>query len=66
MENPFKKIGHPPKEAPKDLKKKVMDDVSAFKFFVEAVSLFSVNYGQAVESFFKKRKQNSNHKPTNK
>ena len=56
MENPFKKLGHPPKEVPANLKKKVMDDVKAFKFFYELISLFTVNYTEAAEAFFKKRR----------
>ena len=57
-ENPFKKIGVPPKEAPKELKKKVMDEVNALKFMMETASLFSTNYGRVVESFFKKKNKN--------
>ena len=55
--NPFKKLGQPPKEVPKELKKKVMDDVNSFKLFAEVVSLFSSNYSEVVASFFKKRKK---------
>ena len=57
-ENPFKKIGEPPKEVPKVLKKKVMNNVNTLKFIMETASLFSTNYSNAVESFFKKRKSN--------
>lgn len=56
MENPFKKLDHPPKEVPIELKKKVMDDVKAFTFFTEVLGLFSSNYAQAAESFFQKRR----------
>ncbi len=56
MDNPFKKIDQPPKEVPVDLKKKVMDDASAFILFTEVATLFSSNYTEAVESFFKSRK----------
>jgi hypothetical protein len=59
MENPFKKLVHPPKEAPKELKDKVMNDISAFKLFADFFGLFSHNYAQAAESFFKKRKNNN-------
>lgn len=62
MENPFKKLVHPPKEAPKELKKKVMNDISAFKLFTDVVGLFSFNYAQAAESFFKKRDNKNNTK----
>ncbi len=58
MDNPFKKIGQPPKEVPEDLKKKVMGDIAAFKLFMETASLFSVNYAEAAESFFKKKNHN--------
>lgn len=52
-ENPFKKIGTPPKEAPTDLKKKVMDDVNTAKFIMEVTSLFSSNFAATLESLFK-------------
>ena len=60
MENPFKKLVHPPKEAPKELKNKVMSDISSFKLFMDIAGLFSFNYTQAAESFFKKRKNKEN------
>jgi len=55
MDNPFKKIGHPPRPVPEELKKKVMDDVSAYLLFMDVATLFSSNYTEAIESFFKKR-----------
>lgn len=57
MENPFKKIGHPLKEEPKDLKKNVFENIAAFKIFMEFASLFSLNYSKAVQSFFEKKKK---------
>jgi hypothetical protein len=57
MDNPFKKIGLPPKEVPEELKEKVMDDVSAFLLFMDVATLFSSNYTEAIESFFKKREE---------
>jgi|TARA_R110000868_G_scaffold61116_4_gene185897 hypothetical protein len=60
MENPFKKLDHPPKKVPEELKKKVMDDVKAFAFFSEVIGLFSSNYAEAAESFFKKRRAKNN------
>lgn len=56
-ENPFKKIGLPPQEVPKDLKKKVMDDVNSVKFLMEITDLFSSNYAETLESFFKTKKR---------
>lgn len=58
-ENPFKKLGIPPQEVPIELKKKVMDEVNAIKLFMEVAGLFSSNYAQTLESFFK-TKNNSN------
>ena len=55
MENPFKQIGQPPKEAPKEMKKEVMENVNAFKLFIDMMSLFSFNYAKAVETFLKRK-----------
>jgi predicted transcriptional regulator len=52
-ENPFKKIGNPPKEVPTDLKKKIMDDVNSAKLIMEVTSLFSSNFAETLESFLK-------------
>ncbi len=60
MDNPFKKIGQPPKEVPEELKEKVMDDVSAYLLFMEVTTLFSSNYSEAIESFLKKRDDKKN------
>lgn len=57
-ENPFKKLGQPLKEVPVELKNKVMDDIATLKFVMETASLFSSNYANAIESFFKKREDN--------
>ncbi|WP_339918773.1 hypothetical protein [uncultured Flavobacterium sp.] len=64
-ENPFKKIGLPPQEVPKELKQKVMDDVNAVKFIMEVTSLFSSNYASTIESMFKTKNKNNNN-DTNK
>ncbi|HAT65776.1 MAG TPA: hypothetical protein DCS66_14490 [Flavobacteriaceae bacterium] len=60
MDNPFKKLVHPPKEAPEKLKEKVMADIAAFKLFKDFAGLFSSNYADAAESFFKKRRKPKN------
>lgn len=65
MDNPFKKIGQPPKEVPAELKKKVMDDVSAYLLFMEVATLFSSNFSEAVESFLEKRKKNRDNNKNN-
>lgn len=62
MNNPFKNIGQPLKEEPKEMKKNVFKDIAAFKFFMELASLFSLNYSEAVQSFFEKRKNNIKNK----
>jgi len=59
MDNPFKKLVHPPKEAPEKLKEKVAD-IAAFKLFKDFAGLFSSNYADAAESFFKKRRKPKN------
>ena len=59
MENPFKKIGHPPKEAPKKMKKEVMDNVNSFKLFIDMMSLFSIDYAEAIEAFFNRKNKKS-------
>ena len=42
MDNPFKKLVHPPKEAPEKLKEKVMADIAAFKLFKDFAGLFLI------------------------
>lgn len=61
-ENPFKKIGLPPQEVPKELKQKVMDDVNTLKFILEVTSLFSSNYAATIESMFKTKNNNNDSK----
>ena len=65
MENPFKKLNQPPKEVPKELKKKVMDDIASYKLFSEIAGVFSSNYASVAESFFKQRKQNKSNNSSN-
>tara|TARA_B100001750_G_C14916025_1_gene306939 strand:- start:95 stop:295 length:201 start_codon:yes stop_codon:yes gene_type:complete len=60
MENPFKKLNEPLKEVPKELRKKVMDDIAAFKLFSDIAGVFSSNYASVVESFFIKREKKRN------
>ncbi len=57
MENPFKKIGQPPKPLPKELKKKLMDDIAMVQLLMDTTSLFTANYANAIESFFKNNKR---------
>ena len=53
MENSFKKIGYPPKQPPKKLKKKILEDLSAIKLLIDMTDLFSNKYMDTVESFLK-------------
>jgi ferritin len=57
-ENAFKKLGMPPKAVPKDLKKKVLDDIEAFNLFMELASFFSSDYAKTLNNFLSKRKRN--------
>lgn len=52
-ENPFKKLGYPPKEVPNDLKQKVMSEVASAKLIMDLASLFTSNYSATIESLFK-------------
>ena len=56
-ENPFKKIGNPPVEAPIHLKKKVMDGVESIKLIQEVSSLFTFNYASVFSGILKKIKK---------
>lgn len=56
MKNPFKKIGYPKKEAPKEMKKQVMESVNSFKLLLDMMSLFSLYYVKSVETLFNKKK----------
>lgn len=57
MENPFKKIAHPQKKAPNELKVKVMSDIARIKLFEEVTNLFMFNYPKAAKAFFEKKKK---------
>lgn len=55
MENSFKKIGEPPSEVPKGLKKKVVKDITSFKLLTDFFELFFNDFGKVAESIFKKK-----------
>lgn len=50
MENPFKKILHD-EEVPKELKKKVLNDVSLIKLSLDIADLFAVKYPSVIGDF---------------
>jgi hypothetical protein len=54
-ENPFKKLGQPPKEVPAELKQKVMGEVASAKLLMDMASLFTTNYSATVGSMFKQK-----------
>ncbi|GGX30261.1 hypothetical protein [Aquimarina muelleri] len=56
-ENPFKKIGIPNKEVPKELKEKVMSEIASLKLVTDIASLFTSNYQATMASFFKVKKK---------
>ena len=55
-ENPFKKLGVPPKEVPVELKKKVMGEVASAKLLMDMAALFTSNYSATVGSMFKQKR----------
>ena len=57
-ENPFKKLGYPPREVPKTLKKKVMGNVASAKLLMDMAALFTSNYKATMETLFKTKKNN--------
>lgn len=57
MDNPFKELGWPRKEPPKELKNRVMADLSSIKFLIDMTDLFSTKYIETAESFLKEKKQ---------
>ena len=57
MENPFKKIAHPPQKVPEELKQKVMSDVARLKLFMDITDLFASNYPSTAKAFFERKKK---------
>ncbi len=57
-QNPFKDLGKLIKEAPPNLKTKVMNDVATAKLFMDLASLFTLNVKEALSGMFKTRRKN--------
>ena len=57
-ENPFKKLGHPPREVPPGLKKNVMNDIATAKLMMDFAALFTSNYKATLEGMFRTNKPN--------
>lgn len=56
--NPFKDLGKRIKDAPPNLKTKVMNDVATAKLIMELASLFTLNVKEALSGMFKTRRKN--------
>ncbi|MFC4222220.1 hypothetical protein [Flagellimonas marina] len=51
--NPFKQLEASLKEAPPEMKQKVMNDIAAAKLIMDLASLFSLNVGSALRKLFR-------------
>ena len=51
--NPFKQLEASLKEAPPEMKQKVMNDIAAAKLVMDLASLFSLNVGSALRKLFR-------------
>ena len=51
--NPFKELDKLLLEAPKHLKKKVMNDIATAKLIMDLASLFTINYQSVLGGLFK-------------
>ena len=56
MDNPFKELGLPQVEPPKELKKKIMKDLTSIKLLIDMIDLFSTKYVETFQSFLKLNK----------
>ncbi len=57
--NPFKELMEPFQKAPDSLKDDLMEDLQSIILLIEFSELFSQNYLDVVESFFKNKKNNN-------
>ncbi|MBT8263834.1 MAG: hypothetical protein HKM92_05385 [Arenibacter sp.] len=57
IKNPFKDLGKLIKDAPPNLKKKVMNDVASAKLIMDLASLFTLNYKEVLSGMFKTRRK---------
>ncbi|WP_036383016.1 hypothetical protein [Muricauda sp. MAR_2010_75] len=51
--NPFKQLEASLKEAPPEMKQKVMNDIAAAKLIMDMAALFSLNVGSALRKLFR-------------
>ena len=57
IKNPFKELEQTLKEAPPEMKKKVMNDVAIAKFIMEFAFLVTSNYASIIKGMFKTNQQ---------
>lgn len=57
-QNPFKDLGKKIKDAPPDLKTKVMNDVATAKLLMDLASLFTINVKEMLSGMFRTRRKN--------
>lgn len=55
-ENPFKKIGYPPKEVPTALKQRLIEDISKAKPLMDMASSVKKNYKKTLSNMFLTKK----------
>ena len=55
--NPFKDLERSLRDVPPHMKKKVMNDVATAKLIMDMASLFTLNYGSALEGLFRTNKR---------
>lgn len=59
-ENPFKKLGGEQKEAPKDIKKNVMEGIAFIELVKDFSTLFTSNFAKSISTLFKTQKNDDN------
>jgi len=57
-QNPFKDLGKLIKDAPPNLKTKVMNDVATAKLLMDLAPLFTINVKEVLSGMFKTRRKN--------
>jgi len=55
--NPFEQLNTNLREVPKELRKKVMNDIAIAKLILEMASLFTTNYSSLIKGLFKTNKR---------
>lgn len=58
LKNPFQKLEESLKEAPPEMKKKVMRDIAIVKLFMDMAFLVTSNYSSILNGLFKTKQRN--------